>query len=68
MQKLNNELNIQEISEHRKDDCVHYDTCLTEASALLWPSFSCKDCSNYACSSRRMMSYERACTPLAWEA
>ncbi|MBN2339841.1 MAG: hypothetical protein JXX29_12305 [Deltaproteobacteria bacterium] len=68
MQKLNHELHIQEINEHRKDDCVHYDTCLTEASALLWPSFSCKDCSNYSCSSRRMISYERACTPLAWEA
>ena len=68
MQRLKHELQIKEITEHRKDDCVHYDDCLSEASALLWTSFSCKDCKYYHAHEGSIISYERACTPLAWEA
>ncbi len=69
MQKLDHELQYQETNEHRRESCIHYDSCLTEASALLWPSFSCKDCLNFcAHSEANIISYERACTPLAWEA
>ena len=68
MRNLNQELQIKEISEHRKEECIHYDTCLSEASALLWPSFSCKECMNYcADTEHRIISYERAAPPLAWD-
>ncbi|MBN2802125.1 MAG: hypothetical protein JXR91_03425 [Deltaproteobacteria bacterium] len=67
MQKLNHELQLKEINIHRKEECVHYDDCLTEASALLWPSFSCKGCESYHCHHTNILSYERASTPLAWE-
>jgi len=67
MKRLEQPLEIARVCEHRHEECIHYNSCLEEASALLWPSFSCKSCPQYALGGTPVMSYERAASPLAWD-
>ncbi len=67
MKKIDFLLDMTNVTVHRRDDCIHYAGCLEEASAMLWPSFSCANCKQFTKSTRRVASYERAASPLAWE-
>lgn len=68
MRKIDRPLTLESVKFHRKDNCIHYDGCLEEASALLWPSFSCQDCKLFM-EKRNSVVYgsERAASPIAWE-
>lgn len=65
MKKLDETLNIQETSMHRRENCKYYDQCLNEASSKRWRSFSCLDCTSFEESDRVMPEIRRAST-LAW--
>jgi hypothetical protein len=68
MKKIEQTLELARVAEHRREDCANYTGCLHEASALLWPSFSCKNCDRYIASSLcSIESYERNASPLAWD-
>ena len=67
MKKLENPLEMRNVSEHRKENCIHYASCLEEASAMLWPSFSCRSCRHFTESSRRLPRYNSSASPLGWE-
>lgn len=67
MKKVFRPLDLQSVNIHRKEECLHYDSCLDEASLLLWPSFSCEGCPLYSPSNETPICYERAASPLAWE-
>ncbi len=67
MKKIERPLDLNSIESHRREDCVHYRQCLEEASALLWPSFSCKDCKLFFLKKAEPVRYERAASPLAWD-
>ena len=67
MKKIKRPLDIKGVTEHRREDCVHYDGCLEEASAMLWPSFSCAGCKHFVVKEKPIPSYERAASPLAWD-
>ena len=67
MKKVTRPLEFDSISSHRKEDCARYAACLSEASALLWQSFSCCECQHYCPTNVEQLSYEKACSPLAWE-
>ncbi len=68
MKKIEHPLDIKSVEEHRRENCVHYASCLEEASAMLWPSFSCSNCRQYTKTpARAVSSYERATSPLAWD-
>lgn len=68
MRKVNQPLKIENVRIHRREDCSYYDKCLEEASALMWQSFSCKDCQFYTKKEGGvLLSYERSVSPLAWE-
>ncbi|MCP4605924.1 MAG: hypothetical protein GY847_36330 [Proteobacteria bacterium] len=67
MKKITRPLNLESVTTHRREECVHYEGCLEEASALLWPSFSCDGCKLFMAKSGEPMCYERAASPLAWE-
>ena len=67
MKRLEQPLEIAGVCEHRREECIHYMGCLEEASALLWPSFSCRECPLYAFGGDPVVSYERAASPLAWD-
>ena len=41
---LDHTLTLDEIEEHRRDECPHYDKCLCHAANRQWRSFSCKFC------------------------
>ena len=60
-------LDLSAVKCHRKENCVHYEACLDEASALLWPSFSCEGCRLFIAKTTKSVSHRRAATPLAWE-
>jgi hypothetical protein len=47
MKKLEETLDIHDISLHRRDDCKNYGRCLDEASAKRWRSFSCLYCEKF---------------------
>jgi hypothetical protein len=47
MKRLEETLDIGEISVHRRDDCKNYDRCLNEASSKRWRSFSCLRCEKF---------------------
>jgi hypothetical protein len=47
MKKLEETLDIHEISMHRRDDCKNYVCCLNEASSKKWRSFSCLYCEKF---------------------
>lgn len=44
---LHQSLQFNEVSEHRKQDCIHYSICLDTTAARNWNSFSCKNCQMY---------------------
>ncbi|MCP4677149.1 MAG: hypothetical protein GY854_16870 [Deltaproteobacteria bacterium] len=67
MKKICRPLNLEAVNTHRKESCLHYDGCLEEASALLWPSFSCEGCKLYMEKTAEPVCYDRAASPLAWE-
>jgi hypothetical protein len=67
MKKIDRPLDLKRVNAHRKENCIHYASCLEEASAMLWPSFSCAGCKQYMTKGREINSYERAASPLAWE-
>ncbi len=67
MRKVNEPLKMDAVRQHRREDCVHYEICLEEASALMWQSFSCKGCAYFNLKQTRPVSYERSVSPLAWE-
>jgi hypothetical protein len=67
MKKVTRPLEFDSIVAHRKEDCVHYAGCLTEASALLWQSFSCHECEFYTEGSMDHYCYEKASSAIAWE-
>ena len=67
MKKVNRPLEIRAVREHRREDCIHYEGCLEEASALLWPSFSCEGCKLFAPKKESEKQHERAASPLAWD-
>jgi len=67
MKKINRPLNLESVMEHRRENCVHYEGCLDEASALLWQSFSCDGCQLFAERIAEPVYYEKAASPLAWE-
>jgi hypothetical protein len=68
MRKVNQPLKMENVRLHRREDCVHYEVCLEEASALMWPSFSCEGCRFFARKEGGAIPrYERAASPLAWE-
>ena len=67
MKKICRPLSLDAVQDHRKERCLHYDGCLDEASALLWPSFSCEGCELYMEKVADSVCYERASSPLAWE-
>jgi hypothetical protein len=66
MKRMEQTLEITAVGEHRHEECIHYMACLEEASALLWPSFSCRDCPLFAFGGEPIVSYERSASPLAW--
>ena len=65
MRKLEETLDVREISLHRRDDCKHYDGCLNEASTKRWRSFSCLDCNRFQQEVQLTPRLRRAST-LAW--
>lgn len=67
MKRLEHPLEVRTVCRHRREECVHYDMCLKEASALLWPSFSCADCKLYFGRHGGLVRYERAASPLGWD-
>jgi len=67
MKKINRLLDLRAVSEHRHDDCLHYEACLEEASALLWPSFSCEGCKVYEKRLEQACNWHQSCSPLAWD-
>ncbi|MDJ0762389.1 MAG: hypothetical protein QNJ97_05315 [Myxococcota bacterium] len=68
MKKIRRPLTLEAVTIHRKETCLHYESCLDQASALLWPSFSCEGCPNYVkAAGSEGMCYEKAASPLAWE-
>ena len=67
MKKIDRTLELDAVRSHRREDCLHYSNCLDEASALLWPSFSCEECERYRQVEVEKLSYEKAASPLAWE-
>lgn len=67
MKKIMRTLNLESVKFHRRESCAHYESCLEEASALLWPSFSCEGCKLYTAKRARQICYERAASPLAWD-
>ena len=54
MKKIDFFLDMKNVTAHRRDDCIHYASCLEEASAMLWPSFSCANCKQFTKSTRRI--------------
>ena len=48
MKRIENPLDMNTVTLHRREECIHYASCLEEASAMLWPSFSCAGCKQYA--------------------
>jgi hypothetical protein len=67
MRKLARILELNAVSEHRREDCQHYEACLEEASALLWPSFSCCGCKLFEAREDPPRSFEQYASPLAWD-
>jgi hypothetical protein len=67
MKKLERTLEYRTVTDHRRENCVHYEGCLEEASALLWQSFSCRECQMFSRRPSPVLSYDRAASPLAWE-
>ena len=68
MRRVDQPLKIENVRIHRREECVHYEVCLEEASALMWQSFSCKGCQFYAeKEGDALPRYERSTSPLAWE-
>ncbi|MDD5309668.1 MAG: hypothetical protein PHU25_20305 [Deltaproteobacteria bacterium] len=67
MKRLERTLDYGTVTDHRRENCVHYEGCLEEASALLWQSFSCSECRLFMRRPSLILSYERAASPLAWE-
>jgi hypothetical protein len=67
MKKMNRLLEVRAVGEHRREDCVHYEACLEEASALLWPSFSCCGCRLFEARTEPERSFEQYASPLAWD-
>ena len=67
MKRIEQPLEITAVAAHRHEECVHYTACLEEASALLWPSFSCRDCPLFEFGGNPVVSYERYASPLAWD-
>jgi hypothetical protein len=68
MQKIPHTLKIEMVRIHRREDCNYYEVCLQEASALMWQSFSCKECRFF--SERTVplpVNCEKSVSPLAWE-
>lgn len=67
MKRIENPLDMNTVNLHRREECIHYASCLEEASAMLWPSFSCAGCKQYAEAEAPVPTYDRAASPLAWE-
>jgi hypothetical protein len=70
MRKVNRPLEFESVCSHRREDCIRYAGCLSEASALLWQSFSCDECELYTPADMESLEsrwHQKACSPLAWE-
>lgn len=67
MHKIDRPLTLNAVVRHRREECTHYECCLEEASALLWPSFSCEGCRLFSQRTNQPLYCERASSPLAWE-
>jgi len=68
MQRLRHPLDLQAVPKHRHEECQHYEECLEHASALLWPSFSCRECRSFVTKAERpYQSNGRCASPLAWD-
>ena len=65
MKRLDETLDIREITLHRRDDCKYYERCLNEASTKRWRSFSCLDCNRFEREAQAAPQLRRAST-LAW--
>lgn len=42
--ELTEQLNIENVDDHRYYSCIYYDKCVVIAAYLAWASFSCKRC------------------------
>ncbi len=67
MKKICRPLTLETVNAHRREECLHYESCLEEASALLWPSFSCDGCGLFVAKTTDNVCHERSASPLAWE-
>ena len=67
MKKMERPLNLDSAVDSRREDCVHYKSCLSEASTLLWASFSCEGCPLFRCATSEGPRYDRAASALGWE-
>lgn len=68
MKRVSRPLDVVAVKKHRREECVHYKGCLEEASALLWPSFTCEGCQLFfPRPATDHASYERSASPLGWE-
>ncbi len=68
MKKICRPLTLETVDFHRREECLHYEACLEQASALLWPSFSCDGCPNYIVTAAdKMMSHDKEVSSLGWE-
>lgn len=46
--RLREELELDNVNDHRKFDCIFYDLCLDHAAEFRYPSFSCgNNCKYY---------------------
>lgn len=67
MKKVNRLLDLRAVQCNRREDCQHYPACLEEASALLWPSFSCDGCKLFEERRDSSLRWGQSCSPLAWD-
>lgn len=68
MKRIDRSLHADAVQAHRREDCLHYQSCLSEASARLWPSFSCKGCELYHPESKSSSRpFDHASSPQGWD-
>lgn len=47
MRRLHRNLMLDEVDQHRNEDCQSYEDCLERAAIAQWQSFSCENCDMY---------------------
>lgn len=45
--RLQEELTLENVSKHRKFNCIFYEFCLDHAVDFVYPAFSCLGCTYY---------------------